>query len=692
MLKRRDYMQPYKAWIVSDTIEKNKRLFKIPVYQRNYDWSNVQCEKLFSDIVEAFSSQKKHFTGTIVYITGNHSSSVLNEDLIIDGQQRITTIIILLKALYDKACALGDPITDELHDLLFNRHCDEEFKLKLKPVKADDKQFKALMQNDENAFDKNSNIIRNYYLFNKLIDGAIEKGLSLKDILEGMKKLEIVEIVLDKSQGDDPQVIFESINSTGLELSLADKVRNFVLMDDEKQDELFERYWLSLEETIGNKFLADYFITYLDYKMSDKISKDNAYDKFVKFCKEKELSHKDILEDLSKYAKYYSAFIGRNNSYSSIINKYLQDFRTIDQSTLYSFLFDIFADYEANNINHDTVVRVLSFLRSYSVRRIVCEKSSNSLRGLYKTLYNRLFKEPAYDKYYENIYSFFKTTPTKDKLIDDSEFYNSLIYKNLYAKKKVCKFLLSSIENEHSHETLNVENLSIEHVLPQKENALVWKTALGAEYENTYNTYLHTLGNLTITGHSSELGTKSFNEKKKIIKDLSKANVLNELILSVDNWNEANILNRAKDLAKKAIDIFKIEEVEVVKKENIAPDHTYNLNDLEAVVGTTPVSYTFYGETVQVKNYSNMLSSLINTLYDLEPSVFEDLAKNKFKPTTSGRIYISTDQGDLRRSKEISNTGLYYEINLSAASIIQFIKVLVEKYDMDPDEFEFVCN
>lgn len=434
-------MQPSRAWIINDTIEKNKRVFKIPVYQRNYDWGNVECEKLYSDIIEAFRSQRKHFTGTIVYIVGECSSSPLTEDLIIDGQQRIATLMILLKALLDIANEEKNSIIAELQDLLFNRHCKEEFKLKLKPVKADDKQFQALMQNREEDYDTNSNIIRNYFLFKKLILKSKEDGLVLSDILEGMKQLEIVEIALDKSQGDDPQVIFESINSTGLELSLADKIRNFVLMDDINQDMLFEKYWLPLEEKIGSNRLADYFITYLDYKITDTISKTSAYNKFTRFFRESEYSHEDILKDLSRYAKYYAAFIGKNNCYNYKISRYLEAFRDIDQSTLYPFLFDVFDDFEHNKINEQILLRVLSFFRSYSVRRIICEYSSNSLKGLYKTLYKRLFKEAVdYDKYYDVIYTFFKTTGTKDKLVSDDEFFEALIYKKLYTKKKLAGF------------------------------------------------------------------------------------------------------------------------------------------------------------------------------------------------------------------------------------------------------------
>lgn len=688
-------MVPSKAWIINDTIEKNKRVFKIPVYQRNYDWSTRECEKLYSDIIEAFNFQRKHFTGTIVYIIGDRVGSPLTEDLIIDGQQRITTVMILIKALLDIAEESNDSMVSELKDLLFNRHCEEAHKLKLKPVKADNKQFKALMQNDTETYDNNSNIIRNYFNFKKLIKKSLGKGYYLSDILEGMKKLEIVEIVLDKSQGDDPQVIFESINSTGLILSLADKIRNFVLMDDERQDELFERYWMPMEERIGNKTLAQFFITYLDFKVSEKISTENAYDQFTKYVKNNKITHEDLLKDLSRYSKYYAAFIGKPNDYDYRIKKYLSDFRAVDQSTLFIFLLNVFDDYENNTISLDTLLTILHFFRSYSVRRIISERSSNSLKGLYKTLYNRLFKEAINrEKYYETIYSFFATTNTKDKLVSDEEFYDSLIYKKLYTKKKACKFLLSAIENELSNEHLKLENLTVEHILPQKENAVVWKREIGEDaYFEVYSKYLHTLGNLTVTGHNSELGTKSFAEKKKIIDEYGKAKNLNKTILQSSKWDEKAIVARAKKLANDALEIFSIEETDLIGKNDLLEGlQTYNLNNLDSIGGTTPDSFIFYGENVSVKNYSNMLSEVIRILYELDPRMLEDLAKNKLKVTSSNRIYLSTDKSDMRRSREIGDSGIYYEVNLNASSVLSFIKALIEKYEMDTDEFEFVCK
>lgn len=688
-------MQPSKAWIISDTIEKNKRIFKIPVYQRNYDWNNIQCEKLYSDILDAFHTQRKHFTGTIVYIIGERNSSSLTEDLIIDGQQRITTILLLLKALLDFAIQRNDSIKSELSDLLFNRHCAEEYKLKLKPIKADDHQFQSLMRNDEESYDNNSHIIRNYILFKKLIAKSLADGLMLCEILEGMKKLEIVEIVLDKSQGDDPQVIFESINSTGLELSLADKIRNFVLMDDEHQDELFEKYWLPLEERIGSEFLTDYFITFLEYKLPDYISERNAYGKFCKLFKEKDYTHESILNELNCYVKYYAAFIGKKNIYSNEINRVLADFRLLDQTTLYTFLFDIFNDYSSNNISEEILLKVLRFLRNYSLRRVICEQKSNSLRGLYKTLYGRLFKnEATKNAYYETIYRFFKTTNTNDKLVSDSEFRDSLLHKKLYTKKKACKFLLAALENGDSNEQLITDSLTVEHILPQKERALVWVKEIGEDkYDQVYNTYLHTLGNLTITGYNSELGAKPFSQKKEIISKNSKAKNLNETILSEEHWNECAIIHRAEILADKALTLFAIEDIPLEDiPDNISDSDRYTLHDKHSATGTIPSGYTFCGESVVVKSYVGMLTSIVNTLFDLDSSVMERLAKNKYKLNYCERTYITTDPSDLRVAKEIGNSGIFYETNLNAVMILTFIEALIEQYTLDPDDFVFQCK
>lgn len=684
-------MRPYQVWLIQDLIEKNKRVFKIPVYQRNYDWGDVQCIKLFEDIMAAFHNDRKHFTGSIVYIKGEHNYSGLDEVMLIDGQQRITTIFILLKAIYEKAIDLNETrIVDELKDYLFNRNCAEEYKLKLKPVKEDDKQFQALMQNDFEKLSADSNIYKNYKLFIKLINSELSAGLLLRDIMEGLKRLEAIEIVLDKSQGDDPQTIFESINSTGLDLSLADLVRNYVLMSDENQETLYEKYWLRLEQTLSTENLADFIITFLNFKMSESVTQNNAYIKFKQLYTDKKYTNETMLSDLLHYSKYQALFIGKSNKYSQRINEYMLDFRLLDQSTIYIFLYSIFDDFENHVLDENALCDILEFFRAYCIRRIICEVPSNSLRGLFKTLYRRLFSEDT-EHMYEKIYSFFVGLRSKDKIPEDLEFKQKLISGNLYNKKKVCKYLLASIENKNSKEVIDIQDLTIEHVLPQKENASSWVKALGEKYKEIYNTFLHTLGNLTITGYNGELGTRSFDEKKEIIRTYSKANRLNSDILNQSKWDDVSIKNRARNLAERIMEMFRYKVPAVVFK-GLSNDEKLTFDDMDIAVGKKPVSVSVCGEIREVSSFAEMLTTCVLLLSDLDIKIMARLANTNFKIKYADRTYITNDENLLRRPKEIGNTGIYYETNLSAKNILQFIKELLDRYGLDREDFYFTIE
>lgn len=396
-------MQPYKVWLFSDLIEKNKRIFKVPVYQRNYDWSNIQCEKLYSDIMNAHIRDHKHFTGTIVYIVGLNAST-LSEVLIIDGQQRLTTMYILLKALYDAADGVSVRISQEIEEVMFNRNCDEKYKLKLKPIKSDNTQLLLLIKNKIDEMDRNSNIYKNYITFKDLIAKSVEEGFELSDILDGIKKLEMVEIVLDKSQGDEPQKIFESINSTGLRLNLADLIRNYLLMDDENQDELYENYWFEIEKNVGYRNLDDFVINFLNSQITKSVNSKNAYMLFKEHCEENKLSHEDVLKKLKRTSRYYGAFIGETNYYSKRVGDYLASFNTIKQTTVLPFIFRVFDDFEDKNITEDTLCNVLNYLLTYFVRITACEINKN-LSKFMKSMYDRIY-DGNYDNYYEKFVAF----------------------------------------------------------------------------------------------------------------------------------------------------------------------------------------------------------------------------------------------------------------------------------------------
>ena len=676
-------MKADRMWIFSDDLEKNKRVFKVPVYQRNYDWTNIQCEKLFQDIVKAYKADCQHFTGTIVYIDDVNGGSGLNEVLIIDGQQRITTVYILLKALYDAANGVSTLVADEIEEVMFNRHCEEKYKVKLKPVKSDNTQLMLLIKDKKDEMDRNSNVYKNYVLFQDLINATLKTGLELNDILNGIKKLEVVEIILDKSKGDEPQKIFESINSTGLELSLADLTRNYLLMDDENQDELYEEYWLRIDKNVGYKNLGDFVINYLNSEIPGSVNSKNAYRLFKAHCENNSLSHVTVLERMRNTSKYYGAFIGEIHCYSLKITRYLNAFNIIKQTTILPLLFKIFDDYELNRINEEILCNVLNYLLTYLVRTNACEINKNMAKFM-KSLYARVIGTD-YDNYFEKFVIFLNDTRSNDRMPTDKEFEDSLIYKQLY-KKNICKYLLSVIENS-SKEHIDVSNLTIEHILPQKENAAVWKKEVGDDYSNVYEVYLHTLGNLTITGHNSELGTKAFAEKKKIIQENSKANILNKDVISAERWNEDAIQKRANRLAQILIKEFSYIDIHADANED--GELLFDANSDCDFSNTKPNEIFFVGEHTKVNSWIDLLGKAINTAYDLDPETIRELAQSDYSMSGASRIYISNDERKIFKPKQIDNSGIYYETNLSANNIVSFVKDLLARMQLDAEDFSF---
>ena len=679
-------MQPYRVWLFSDLLEKNKRVFKVPVYQRNYDWTNVQCEKIYQDIMLAHEHDHKHFTGTIVYIVGINGSN-LSEVLIIDGQQRVTTVYILLKALYDSAKGVSTRIEEEIKEVMFNRNCDEKYKIKLKPIKSDNEQLRLLIMDKIEDMDRNSNIYKNYVLFKNMIQETIALGYEYGDILDGIKKLEMVEIILDKSQGDEPQKIFESINSTGLDLSLADLIRNYLLMDDENQDALYDNYWSEVEKNVGYRNLGDFVINFLNSQITKAVNAQNAYQLFKEHCEQNRLSHEDVLKSLKRTSRYYGAFIGENNYYNKKITWYLRAFYTIKQTTVLPLIFRIFNDYENGHIDEKTLSKVLDYLLTYYVRITACENNKN-LSKFMKSMYDRVIDGATYEDYYERFVVFLNDLKANNRMPTDTEFEDALMYKPLY-KKPICKFVLSVIENS-TKEHIDISNLTIEHIMPQKENAAVWKKEVGDDYSSVYEVYLHTLGNLTITGHNSELGTKSFNDKKAIIKANSKAVILNREVLSADTWNEKTILHRAKILASLLIKTFNYDNIH--SDALGTTDTVLSLDSGINLTNTKPEGFSFVGEYTKVCSWAEVLSKFMAVAYDLDTELFLYLASNNYSIPNAVNVYISNDKRKFRKSREIDKSGIYYESNLSANTIASFIRDLMQRMNLENEDFMFTLS
>lgn len=681
-----------------DLMFDNKRQYQIPVYQRNYDWKKDNCIELFNDILRAYDREKTHFLGTIVQVSQDDENGI-KQYLIIDGQQRMTSVYLLLKALYDMSEKPEDKF--ELEGYIFNSSSSKEYriseknKLKLKPIKTDNEQFLYLMNNNFDKMDKTSNIFINYELFKELICEALKNEYKIKNIIKGLKYLEIVMISLKESNdghGDEPQVVFERINSTGEDLTLADLIRNYVLMTDKNREKLFEEYWIVIEEQLGKDKLVDYFLNYLTFKLPEQVVIKNAYYSFKKYVENNKLSNEEVLIDLKRYSKYYNVFIKEDLiNYSQKINNLLSVFRLLQQTTIYPFLFNVFDDFENLIINEDELQEVLSFFLNYTLRRIVTGVPSNSLRGLFKSLYKRIFVNNKSD-YIGQIYRFMLTlSATKDSIPNDTIFKESLLHSNIYKNAKLCKYLLAVLENGYfdSKETINIDStISIEHIMPQNKTD-EWEKEMGNEYFMVYEKYLHTLGNLTLTGYNSELSDKSFAIKKKMIKDNSKFIILNKDIINQEKWNLNAINSRAERLSSSLLSIFNLPKIITEYKQEILLNNRHTVIDNVDFTNTKLVSFILLGQSLNVKTYRELLNKFMNLLYQSEEEKIVSFAEANYKIPGATKIYITNNKSNLRLPSEIKNTGVYFESNLSANNIISFIKNLLLECGLSDDDFIF---
>lgn len=528
---------------------------------------------------------------------------------------------------------------------------------------------------------QSNNVYKNYIHFIKLIDNSIKEGKSYRFILNGIEQLEIIEIILDKTQGDEPQKIFESLNSTGLELTLSDLIRNYLLIDEKEQDELYFDYWLEMEKNVGYEELGSLFINFLKAHMSATINSKNAYQYFKEYCQMNNLENKKVLEHLKRTSKYYATFLGNEQFYSSTVTQILQAFHKIKQNTVLPVLFQLLDDFEEKKISENELCSVLKYLLTYYIRMITCEKTKG-LNRFMNSLYSRAMGINK-DSYLDKFITLFNHSKVSARMPTDKEFRDALIYKPMY-KKNITRYMLEMIENSNK-EQVKFDNFTIEHILPQKENATVWRNEIGKDYDRIYEIYLHTLGNLTVTGYNSELGTKSFEAKKEIIKKYSKAVVLNREVLSAKEWNEDSIVQRANILAKEIIELFPYQEIE---KEDITKDELcFALSEDINYAGLKPKGLIYQREYLKASTWANLLSSFIELSYELYPKQITELAENNFILNNAKRVYMSTDQSKFRVHRQVENTKVFYETNLSANNIISFIRQVVMELKLDVDEF-----
>lgn len=690
-----------KGSFINDFINKNLRQYSIPVYQRNYEWSAEQCEKLFEDILQAHEQDRYHFTGSVVYSLLKTENKI-DYYVIIDGQQRLTTIYILIKALIDVAETEGEKA--ELLELLFNMdkfkkyNIDESSKLKLKPIKSDNQQLLLLMSNQVKKMDKSSGIYQNYDLFCKLARKALadDETMSIERIYDGIEHLTCAMIKLEEEEKGKEQEIFERINSTGVPLSLSDKIRNFVLMTDVDQDRLYEDYWLKVEQMLNKNQISAFFLDYLNSKLDGFTREKEAYDEFKLLFKNKRYTNESMLSEILHYANQYNIFLNGDESFGKEVNQALLGLKKLNQTTVYLFLFKVFDDYENHIIDESELAKVLQLLLNYSIRRLICEIGSNSLRGLYKTLYARVFNKPENkEHYYDAVVSFLTQLTSKDTIPNDDEFVLALREKNLYRKNALCKYLLIAIENQ-GKEKVETTNLSIEHIMPQNRNlSKNWQLMLGDKWEFVHDKYLQTLGNLTLTGYNTELGDKPFEVKKTMLVNPelpTHITILYNDVLNQDRWDEETITLRAERLSQTILKLFTIVKPSTVIDFSDPRYQEYTVADPKNATYKLVNYYELLGERVNIDSFAAMVRSVAAKLYDFDSTKISHMAQNNECFSGWNIPMFSYDENAVKNAHELKKgTGIYISSGYSASDCIYIIRELLKLYELDIEE-DFVYS
>lgn len=538
--------------------------FIIPIFQRTYSWEKKHCEQLWSDIIRVGDNSEldSHFIGSVVYIPEQETSAAITRWLVIDGQQRITTMTLLLLAFMRRLKALGldTPVSAaEVEDYyLRNRYGKEEKKYKMLLTKTDKDTLIALLDEKKLPEQFSQRILENFNYFAEKIANA-----DLNVVYEGIQKLMIVDVRLQQGI-DNPQMIFESMNSTGKALTQADLIRNFVLMglNHEEQTTLYAEYWRPMEVFFGVENYTNYFDDFMRFFLvihtgNYRIKKDEVYAEFKAHSK-KYTKVEALLKVLLEFSEYYCCIaLGKEKDLE--LAPTFKDIRELRADVCYPLLMEVYQDYTHKQITKQEFIEIILLVESYVFRRAVCDVPTNSLRQTFATFSRKLKK----DRYVESVKAIFMQLPSYRRFPNDDEFKRHFQVRNLYAFNRR-SYWLRRFENFGRKERVVVQDYTIEHIMPQNHELNdVWKKELGDDWKRIQEQYLHTLGNLTLTGYNSEYSDRSFSEKRDMDGGFKQSPLkLNTDLGSYTKWDEDAIKIRAAKLAEIAIAIWKAPALE----------------------------------------------------------------------------------------------------------------------------------
>ncbi|EJB89905.1 rloF [Helicobacter pylori Hp H-19] len=673
---------------INDFFALTGTIFSIPVYQRNYTWEEENCEKLLQDIVSISQNKKTHFMGSITYILhlidNEKSLKQLQEFVIIDGQQRITTLMLLLKAIETKIQNEG--IKKEIDGLL---NLTGQ-RLRLKPIKSDKEAFDLVMQNRSHELQGVSHIRNNYRFFTKELDKYLEKGYRIEEIYGAFLRLKIVAIGLELGE-DDPQVVFESINATGVQLKGLDLIRNYLMMGEnsDKQKHLYDTYWVSLENWLGEKDLNDFIKTYLRIYFEDRFKEGEREVYYTLKAHHRDNFSDDIqglMSDMREYGRIYQIFLDRDHYFlgrgdpQQLANLRLRikDLVKIKFGVAKPFILRCARDFEEVKLDYENFHEILQILTSYYVRRSVCGDSTGVLNKVLYSLYRQLGENVSADA----LKRYLGRSVGQVAFPNDDKIKAAFLVRNAYSTNYVCKFILLEIEKLSNAEPPREENLEVEHFYP-KTPTQEWHDRVG-DYLTFEQNYLNNFGNLTLSGQNQKLSNKSYEAKIALMEEYSSLHLNDYFINNTHSWGIEEVRNRSGYLADQfcQVGLFKDLPKEYRARElNKTLDDNLTNHNLQSVKLPND-------QRRMARNAKELASVVIDYLLENAREAFESYTDDK------SQKYIYWDKAKAEaRDRDgtlvvpFEKYGFYFVSNASYQTTGSNLKDLILGCDLNPRDF-----
>jgi uncharacterized protein with ParB-like and HNH nuclease domain len=633
--------------------------YVVPLFQRSYSWDKKEWEILWNDLSDLCKADKPrtHFIGSIVTMPTVSVPEGVTKYLLIDGQQRLTTIFVLLSFLRDRAKENGDEeLSAEItNTLLVNPYKKDSDYYKLLPTQIDRASFQNLVRLSKPC--DQDQISKAYIFFRRKFQQSNIEIQTLKKVISN--NLSVVSVVLGVD--DDPHLVFESLNAKGRPLTQSDLIRNFFFMriHMNEQEDIHARYWMPMQNSLDTN-LTEYIRHFL-MKNGSWVKESDVYFALKELVGDKEaLEH---LKEISHFSEYYKKLLYPEKYENDVaIRKALSRINRIGLTTAYPFLLSCYGVYDRGQMPHNQFLDVLRTLENFMIRRFICNVPTNQLNKIFPPLYSQV-QDRTSGSFVEGLR---KILQTKD-YPKDSEFKARLADARLYGsadRVAKAKLILETIEETYNHkEVVDFQKLTVEHIMPQTLTD-VWKNHLGKDWEQTHELYLHVIGNLTLTGYNSELSNAPFEDKKRFLNDSHLE--INKYFEDKLNWSKTEIDWRSDTLADMVLKVW-----------SYFGDDQSDSSEAIDVTGKTPDILQVLGQLIKVQSWSDVVVSTLNTIEELEPDKFVNVV-NRFPK--------HFDKERLIRGRELNN-GLFVEANFSAKAAYRFCQQVLEEAELTSEDW-----